>query len=532
MNNLWNLLKVQLIGSFVSSPFSTKNKKGTNKKIISALLLAFVAVAVFATSFAYSYIMIQSLVIIGEPQHLLSVMMMAASVLVLIFCISQAASTLFKFDDYDMVMSLPIKTNTVVASRLIIYYITNALACLIIMLPAIIVYGMHVPVGAMYYVVSILLMLLIPIVPMMIGGLIGTAIAVIASKFKKNGFVGTVIMFIVYLGLFAGIMALNFMDALENFALIATELTEGINSIYPFAATYTSAAVNQDMRSIFMFAGSAIVILITMAVLVSTWFKSIHTMLISSRKGAAYKMKPLKTASQMSALYKNELKRFLHTPIYVFNMGFGIIMAIVLCIAAAVAGGEMIEELFAIKEIAQMIGTLVPFILSLILTMACTSCCSVSLEGKSLYIAKSIPVSTKKIFKSKLLLNLSLTVPTSLICSAILRAVMPLDIPLTVLLFVVPLAFCLFSAHLGLAANLWFPKMNWKAETEVVKQSASSFVGLLGCFPIVMIGIILIATGMVDPMIVSAATAALLIIGTVALRCYIMGKGIEKFAKL
>ena len=51
-----------------------------------------------------------------------------------------------------------------------------------------------------------------------------------------------------------------------------------------------------------------------------------------------------------------------------------------------------------------------------------------------------------------------------------------------------PLVYIVFSAVWGLFLNIKFPKFSWESETEVVKQSASVGISILGIFAVIIPG--------------------------------------------
>lgn len=68
--------------------------------------------------------------------------------------------------------------------------------------------------------------------------------------------------------------------------------------------------------------------------------------------------------------------------------------------------------------------------------MTNTSCVSIYLEGKNLWILKSSPIKEMDIFKSKILLNLPLTIPISIICFIFLSFRLSFDVKSTVLVII------------------------------------------------------------------------------------------------
>ena len=129
--------------------------------------------------------------------------------------------------------------------------------------------------------------------------------------------------------------------------------------------------------------------------------------------------------------------------------------------------------------------------------MTCTTGVSISLEGKSLWILKSIPADVKEIFLAKILINLALImVPSTLSLLGLGIAFhLPLLYYLTGILMLAVSA--LFISMLGLLINLRFPKLEFDREVVVIKQSLSAFLSIMiPMFLAVGIMVLFFMTGM------------------------------------
>ena len=107
---------------------------------------------------------------------------------------------------------------------------------------------------------------------------------------------------------------------------------------------------------------------------------------------------------------------------------------------------------------------------------------SVSLEGKSLWLIQSLPVTPWQVLRGKLSMQLILTEIPVLFCTACIAFIYPFT-PLELLLTVlVPMLYVLFSALFGLFLGLKMPNLNWTSEITPIKQSAGVMIALLSGF--------------------------------------------------
>jgi len=121
------------------------------------------------------------------------------------------------------------------------------------------------------------------------------------------------------------------------------------------------------------------------------------------------------------------------------------------------------------------------------MVMGCTTASTISLEGKQISLLKSFPVSITTIFKAKIAVNLTLTLTGLIICLPFIFFVLPFTIVEMILTTWLTVAYSVFSALFGLICNLKLPVFNWQTEANVVKQSISVLVSLLGGILAVMV---------------------------------------------
>ena len=119
MKYLWLLTKVSL-GSIFSfnKLFEKKKQKQNIVKILGIVVVIILALTIVASVYLYVYGIGTILVGFNLVDILPGLMMALVCVLVTISTMSRVKGTLFAFKDFDLVMSLPIDHNIIVASRL------------------------------------------------------------------------------------------------------------------------------------------------------------------------------------------------------------------------------------------------------------------------------------------------------------------------------------------------------------------------------------------------------------------------------
>ena len=160
---------------------------------------------------------------------------------------------------------------------------------------------------------------------------------------------------------------------------------------------------------------------------------------------------------------------------------------------------------------------------------------SISLEGKNLWIAQSIPVKASDVLMSKAFTHMTVCLPSVLFAGVMLNLILDIN-PLTrVLLFLTPAALTVFQAMFGVAVNLRFPKFDWISEMIAVKQGASTLIAMFGAMALVALPTILYASilsSLIRPEIYIALVTVLIAALAAGLYVFLKTKGGKMFSAL
>ena len=100
---------------------------------------------------------------------------------------------------------------------------------------------------------------------------------------------------------------------------------------------------------------------------------------------------------------------------------------------------------------------------------------SISLEGKSLWIIKSLPITPKTVYLSKIAVNLTIISP-AVIDVIIIGIALKLGVARTLMILLLLAACAVFISFYGLFINLLLPNFSWISEVVVIKNSAATMV--------------------------------------------------------
>ena len=459
-------------------------KKNNFTKIILPIILTLV---LMGAMYSYSELIMEQLKPVNMQFVLLTLFVIITSALTLIEGIYKSGNLLFNCKDDNLLLSLPIKRGTVLFIRVFKFYVFELLYNSLFLLPAIIVYAINMNPGITYYIVSIIGLLVFPIVPILLSCIIGTFITFIASKFKGKNLVQTILT----MSLLIGIMyfSYNSEGLLTNIAKNASNINDFITKLYYPAGAYIELVTKFSALKLIEFVIVNLVLFIITIILIGKVYFNINSGVKTIKTTKSKREYEIKTSSPIKALIKKELGRFISSPVFVTNAGFGLVLYILGCILA-VAKFDSIANVFTQAEVAisvEYINNYIPVILFGFICFASfmTSITSsmISLEGKSINILKSLPIKPYTIVNSKVLTAVLIMIPCLLIGDIIVFIKFRFDLLNMVLILIASTLLPLISETIGIIVNLKYPRMDAKNDTEVVKQSMSSavsvFIGML-----------------------------------------------------
>ena len=181
-----------------------------------------------------------------------------------------------------------------------------------------------------------------------------------------------------------------------------------------------------------------------------------------------------------------------------------------------------------------MLIVLVVTALSLLASMNDMVVPSVSLEGKNIWIAQSLPMDLWQVLRAKLSVQLLLTIVPLIVCEICFAIVLPSHGIETILGMIVPIVFAIFLTLFGLFLGLQMPNLSWTNELAPIKQSLSVVISMFGGWVVSVVLSVLYYT-MAYPMGVSLYFAVILVafaVASVVLCIWLKKKGTIIFANL
>lgn len=469
----------------------TRDKSARWKAVGMALLYVLVAgiMCFYMGGLAYG------LIALGLGRAVPAYLMVISAMVVFFFGIFKAGGSIFSLRGLDTLCALPVQESAIVTGRFIRMYAEDLTLSLAVLLPGLGVYAWLVRPGVLFYPLALLAALFTPLIPLALATLVGAAITALTARMKHKSLVMAALSILATVALLAGTSSLAGMEGevtVEMLRDLSQVVLGVLGRLYPPALWMGTALTQVNIFPALLWMGASLGCFALVAILVSARFQAICRRLAVNSARHDYRLTAQKGSTLSTALLQKELRRYFASPIYVTNTVMGPVMGLGLAVALFFVD---LDTFLPPGLLSFDPRILAPFLLAWPFCLMPVTAASVSLEGKNLWIAQSLPLTTGDFLKGKLLFSLLLNLPFLVL--AVILSALALHVTLTELLWlaILPALFTLFSCVLGLFVNLHLPLMNWENETRVVKQSASAMVACLA--------------GMLLPLACAAGTALL-----------------------
>ena len=489
MKELFVVLKATMAGAM--DVLRVKKRIGKRKLSgnLLVLLLTFVLMYVFGT---YAYMMAEPLNKVDLTSLMIVIFALVSTILVFVQGVYRSEGILFGARDNDLLFSMPIKRKTIFATRLIKLTLFEYIWTFISMVPAFAVYAYFEKPQFAFYITALIIFITIPIIPIIMASIIAYLIQGIASRFKFKRITQILFNFIFVFGIMA--LSINLQKFMTGIAENARSISDFIYKIYYPMGLYEECITNFNAMKLAMVLGINILIFLIYIYLFSLTYFNIISKLSEKHSSSNYRMRKLKVENQNKALLKKELKRYFSSPAYIMNTIFGEVLLVIAAVYV-IFSQDKLQSIIA-SEMGSTISLKYMPVAVMIFTMftiamSNVTASSISMEGKSLWITKSLPVSEKRMFLSKMCLSWIITVPLSVISLLIFAIKLKFSTFYFIAGIIEIIVVSLWVSIFGLIINLKYPKLNARSDTEVVKQSMSSMISVYAGMILVAIPIML-----------------------------------------
>ncbi len=474
LKRLWALTRVLLANLYEINELRYGKDRGKNKRIrmnliVTVFIYLMIAVSMFGTAMTFTDV--------GMAHVVPMLQAVVCTAMTLMFTFMTAGQLMFNEKAYENAIILPVRLREIVLSRFFCVYINGLVPSAVTGLPMIFAYAIGAPTTFSYYIYSLIGLLVMPLGAIFVSLLLGAIVLAISSRMKNKSIIQTILSTLLILAIV--------LFSVNSGSQISPEAISKIGAAYIPASLYASAITEGNLLSFLLFVLISVVPIALLLAVIGVSYPRVCAALNASYFKGDYRMTEQRQFGVGKALYRRECKRLFSSSMYTMNFISGPAMAVVISAAMLIVGRVNSD----LEEALPVFARMMPFLVAGMCMIPTTSV-SISMEGKTFWVIKSMPVSSKDVFKAKMLVNLTIMLPAWLI-ACILLTIMARSQPLVVLvIWLMPLAGILFGTVLGLLLNIRSPMLTWQTEIEPVKQSSSLGITVAICMGLTMLPMI------------------------------------------
>lgn len=472
-----------LLGVYYKNSFSFKRlfgfdlKKNKGKTIMLGIALIYGVGAILGLFGWLFFDLGKTLDEMGQLSILLSFLGVLLITFPVFLTLFLASGSLFYYKDFDIVGHLPIKANTIFLAKLIVMISLLYAMTLLAVLPIIFSYFYWQGLDVLSLVLIIISGLVLPLVPIAIFSFLSLLIAMGTAKLKFGKLLYIVLLFVLLFGFM--FLMFQFNEVEVNPLTGQIDLFKGIANAYPPLVWFREAVANHHWLNFLYLIGSHGVLFVGFIYVGARLAEYTNKRGIKSvthhKKGPA----KLQQADIVITLVKKEFKRLFSGINYALNTLFGVVIVIVLSIASLFFSDEILGFLSA--ELGGIIAPemVIVVLIGFSIAMTTTPSVSLSLEGKKLWVIKSLPIKPYKLMYAKVLMNLVLMTPMIIIGTILFGVSSQIPLMNQLAMMLLFITFGIAISLLYAVINMLLPKFEFSNEVEVVKQSLSVLIAIL-----------------------------------------------------
>ena len=381
----------------------------------------------------------------------------------------------------DNLLAFPVPLMVLIISKLSILYLVQAVLDMTLLFPMAVLFGLTADMKISYYPVMAGVVLLFPIIPGLLGTIVGTKVhhilkssSALVTRLKTIGAVLILFAFMTF-------MFCKFPDIVAG----DTGFNFSISAISIPGSRYVHLILCCDYLSLGLYTGIVLIIgsslLFGLSRIYQNWYCNIihHTKYQNTNRNK----QSFKQNSLMTALVKRERVRYFSLPVYLTNTACGFLFAAIFVVLIVFMTDKISLYAYQLAEYLKVApaeyDVFYIFVFTVLVTLSSTTYPSISIEGKQIEILKSLPITAKYIIKSKILLHLSVSGPIILVLNTVMAFYLHWSLEKVMLGYAMPFLYSLFIGIIGCLINIFFPNFEWENITHIIKQSLPAILSAL-----------------------------------------------------
>lgn len=502
MSAFWTLLKLQLylrLSALKPANWVPKHPGSAKewKPLLMGALILFVIVSMMASILLIANGILWGLVQLGTPELLLSMVIMMCMLLTLLVGFFHVTSVLFFSRDSAFLAGLPASSRAVMAARLFLVLLGEIALTAVIFLPVCVLYGIRTGQDALFYLRAVAVTPFIPCLPLVLAALLSFLLIRVSSLFRHRdrfavigGFLLIALVIPLQMRFYSFIPQNAGSDFLMKILSDNRAMLEGLLGGLPPVLWATAGVAGHGGWGLLSLGLFLAVSAVSAALPVLIAGRYLQLAVLQSEVFQGTKRRKLKAGdlvrhrSPVMALFVREWREVLRVPSYALNGLVGIVMLPIMMVALYLGTNGSSELSALLSELLrQASGVKITLFGAAAMAAVCTvnmaGATAVSREGKQISFSRMIPVPYAAQLMAKQLFGFSINFLTCLTTAITLAALMPAEVGHILAAFALGLLFGFSSNALSLALDASHPKLNWRNETEAIKQNAMALLSMV-----------------------------------------------------
>ncbi|MFW6035481.1 MAG: putative ABC transporter permease subunit [Halothermotrichaceae bacterium] len=474
MNNLKSLILIQV------KDLLGRSKSGLNVKNdkLAKLLQLFIVAALATPAINFSFLTFKTFEKMGQPELVITSMYVNSVILMFVLGIPFIVSTFFFSKDINFLSSLPVREDVIVFSKLSSVYLYLLGLTILLVAPAVVIYGINSGFTSVFIIMSVFALLLAPVIPLLISAIL----VIILSRFlmkpgRKNIFITLGNVLLLGVIIMIQMMITRYVSSPE-YLRSALANNKGLMALvgmsFPPSIWMTRMLTGSIKNTVYFLAVNLGLILLLQR-LAGIFYKRALTAYgeSSTSSGEVYYVKH----SQKWQILKRHIMIILKQPMFMMNSVLSLFVPILMFVIMSFSG-QFSLELLRSPELRPYLILIFTGIITSPAIIGNISSTAITREGRSFWETLVIPISARDNIRYRVLTTLIFSFTGTVIMGIISLFLLPLTISDIVLGTFVAVAVTLFFAHIDIIINIYRPLLNWTNPTAAVKNNLNVTISL------------------------------------------------------
>ena len=509
---LLRLTVLNRLAWFRSGSMKKENGGWDAGKIATAVCVVLCGAMLLGLVIFLEWLIDQGLSMFHHPELLPTLALMCAMVGTLLLSFFTVLSSLFFSRDSVWMAYLPVRSRTVLCAKLTEIYVGEMVLNAVMLMPAFVMYGLHLGADALYYVRAVLLVFFSPMLPIAIITLLSAVLARLVGGIRNSALLTTFLSFLmialIYVVEFTLLPSEDDTDLLWIVRLLVQQeaLLQTITGFFPPVYWGVKGLLGSGGYLLAFVAVSAGSIALVVLLMGNRYLELCirQTEQSASRRRVRLRGGAWRTKTTLSALTQLEWREIVRSSVNLSNcVAGGIVFPLIM--GMMLMGGTISESFGMLRAgVDELLGVIpatdlllgVAAMMGFVTFVSPAACTAISREGARHALCRMLPVKTRTILRAKLLCSLLIDLLAILFTLVVLEVALQLSWAVVLGAVALTLVMRYAAVALMLTVDAVHPVLNWTTETQAIKQNVNVFFGMLVCLVLLalpVLGVVLLA---------------------------------------